>query len=121
MRLETPQASYNQQQQHGHTRMKQGIDDGFLAPFKVIRVDLNHDLQGWRPEAGMVDDNGNLIDDRVYNQKDFDKAIKMCNDLMECFEGQMSGYYNMWIERCEFMKTQSLPKDWNGVFIATTK
>jgi type I restriction enzyme R subunit len=41
----------------------------------VIRVDLNHDLQGWRPEAGMVDDNGNLIDDRVYNQKDFDKAI----------------------------------------------
>ena len=55
--------------------LKQGIDDGFLAPFKVIRVDLNHDLQGWRPEAGMVDDNGNLIDDRVYNQKDFDKAI----------------------------------------------
>jgi type I restriction enzyme R subunit len=55
--------------------LKQGIDDGFLAPFKVIRVDLNHDLQGWRPEAGMLDDNGNLIDDRVYNQKDFDKAI----------------------------------------------
>ena len=53
--------------------------------------------------------------------KYFDKAIKMCNDLMECFEGQMSGYYNMWIERCEFMKTQSLPKDWNGVFIATSK
>ena len=56
-----------------------------------------------------------------YQKQDFDKAIKMCNDLMECFEGQMSGYYNMWIERCEFMKTQPLPKDWNGVFIATTK
>jgi adenylate cyclase len=56
-----------------------------------------------------------------YQKQDFDKAIKMCNDLMECFEGQMSGYYNMWIERCEFMKTQSLPKDWNGVFIATSK
>jgi len=40
---------------------------------------------------------------------------------MECFEGQMKGYYTMWIERCEYMKTQKLPKDWNGVFIATTK
>jgi type I restriction enzyme R subunit len=55
--------------------LKQGIDDGFLAPFKVIRVELDHDLQGWRPEEGMVDDQGNLIDDRIYNQKDFDKAI----------------------------------------------
>ena len=55
--------------------LKQGIDDGFLAPFKVVRVDLDHDLQGWRPEAGMVDDDGNIIDDRVYNQRDFDKAI----------------------------------------------
>lgn len=55
--------------------LKQGIDDGFLAPFKVIRIDLDHDLQGWRPEAGMVDDEGNLIDDRIYNQRDFDKAI----------------------------------------------
>jgi adenylate cyclase len=56
-----------------------------------------------------------------YQKQDFDKAIKICNDLMECFEGQMKGYYNMWIERCEYMKTQDLPKDWNGVFIATTK
>ena len=56
-----------------------------------------------------------------YQKQDFDKAIKICNDLMECFEGRMSNYYNMWIERCEYMKTQKLPKDWNGVFIATTK
>ena len=56
-----------------------------------------------------------------YQKQDFDKAIKICNDLMECFEGQMKGYYDMWIERCEYMKTQDLPKDWNGVFIATTK
>ncbi len=55
--------------------LKQGIDDGFLAPFKVIRVDLDVDLQGWRPELDMVDDDGNPIDDRIYNQKDFDKAI----------------------------------------------
>ena len=56
-----------------------------------------------------------------YQKQNFDKAIKICNDLMDCFEGQMQGYYNMWIERCEYMKTQDLPKDWNGVFIATTK
>lgn len=56
-----------------------------------------------------------------YQKQDFDKAIKICNDLMECFEGRMANYYDMWIERCEYMKTQKLPKDWNGVFIATTK
>ena len=56
-----------------------------------------------------------------YQKQNFDKAIKICNDLMHCFEGQMQGYYKMWIERCEYMKTQDLPKDWNGVFIATTK
>jgi adenylate cyclase len=56
-----------------------------------------------------------------YQKQNFDKAIKICNDLMDCFEGQMKGYYKMWIERCEYMKTQDLPKDWNGVFIATTK
>ena len=56
-----------------------------------------------------------------YRKQNFDKAIESCNDLMECFEGQMKGYYTMWIERCEFQKTQKLPKDWNGVFIATTK
>jgi type I restriction enzyme R subunit len=55
--------------------LKQGIDDGFLAPFKVVRVDLDHDLQGWRPEEGMVDDHGNLIEDRVYNQIDVDRDI----------------------------------------------
>ena len=56
-----------------------------------------------------------------YQKQNFDKAIKICNDLMECFEGQMAGYYKMWIERCEYMKTQKLPKDWDGIFIATTK
>ena len=56
-----------------------------------------------------------------YRKQNFDKAIESCNDLMECFDGKLSGYYNMWIERCEFQKTQKLPTDWNGVFIATTK
>jgi len=55
--------------------LRQGIDDGFLAPFKVIRVDLDHDLMGWRPDSGMVDDQGIPIDDRIYNQRDFDRDI----------------------------------------------
>ena len=56
-----------------------------------------------------------------YKNQDFDRAIKMCNLLKTHFDGKMIGYYDMWIERCEFQKTQDLPKDWNGVFIATSK
>ena len=55
--------------------LKEGIEDGFLAPYKVIRVDLDIDAFGWRPESGQVDNKGELIDDRVYNGKDFDRTI----------------------------------------------
>ncbi|MEI0485267.1 EcoAI/FtnUII family type I restriction enzme subunit R [Brachyspira intermedia] len=55
--------------------LKQGIDDGFLAPFKVIRVGLNIDLEGWRPYKGQTDIDGNEIEDREYNVKDFDRNI----------------------------------------------
>lgn len=55
--------------------LKQGIDDGFLAPYKVIRIDIDKDLQGWRPPKDKVDKYGQLIEDRVYNQKDFDKTL----------------------------------------------
>jgi len=55
--------------------LKQGIDDGFLAPYKVIRVGLNVDLEGWRPEVGKVDKEGKVIEDRVYNTKDYDKNL----------------------------------------------
>jgi len=55
--------------------LKQGIEDGFLAPYKVVRVDLDKDLTGWRPEQGKLDKLGNEIEDRVYNQKDFDRTL----------------------------------------------
>lgn len=55
--------------------LKEGIEDGFLAPYKVIRVDLDIDAFGWRPEEGQVDNKGELIDDRIYNSKDFDRTI----------------------------------------------
>lgn len=55
--------------------LKEGIEDGFLAPYKVVRVDLDVDLQGWRPTKGQLDQNGELIKDRIYNQKDFDRVM----------------------------------------------
>ena len=55
--------------------LKQGIEDGFLAPYKVIRVDLDKDTFGWRPTAGMTDKLGNLIEDRVYTGADMNRKL----------------------------------------------
>lgn len=55
--------------------LKQGIDDGFLAPYRVIRVNTDVDSDGYRPEFGKIDDYGQLIEDRVYNRSDFDKNL----------------------------------------------
>ncbi len=55
--------------------LKQGIEDGFLAPYKVVRIDLDRDLQGWRPPKGMVDKHGEPIEDRIYNLKDMDRQL----------------------------------------------
>lgn len=55
--------------------LRQGIDDGFLAPYRVLRVGLNIDLEGWRPPAGFKDKNGREVEDRIYNRTDFDRNI----------------------------------------------
>ena len=55
--------------------LKQGIDDGFLAPYRVVRIALNIDAEGWRPEQGKTDKEGNSIEDRIYNRKDFDRNL----------------------------------------------
>ena len=55
--------------------LKQGIEDGFLAPYRVVRIDLDKDLEGWRPEKGKTDKYGRQIEDRIYNQKDFDRDL----------------------------------------------
>lgn len=55
--------------------LKQGISDGFLAPYKVIKVHLDVDVQGYRPKSGETDKHGHLIDDRLYNEKDFDRIL----------------------------------------------
>ncbi|GAT64028.1 EcoAI/FtnUII family type I restriction enzme subunit R [Paludibacter jiangxiensis] len=55
--------------------LKQGIDDGFLAPYRVVRVTINVDAEGWRPEKGKTDKDGDMVEDRIYNRKDFDKNL----------------------------------------------
>ncbi|MFP4446553.1 MAG: EcoAI/FtnUII family type I restriction enzme subunit R [Desulfosudaceae bacterium] len=55
--------------------LRQGIEDGFLAPYKVVRIDLDRDLMGWRPEHGKRDRHGHPIEDRIYNLTDFDKSL----------------------------------------------
>ncbi|NOY74400.1 MAG: DEAD/DEAH box helicase family protein [Kiritimatiellaeota bacterium] len=55
--------------------LKQGIEDGFLAPYKVVRIDMDKDLEGWRPAKGKLDKRGELVEDRIYNQRDFDRVL----------------------------------------------
>lgn len=55
--------------------LKQGIEDGFLAPYRVVRVGIDKDLEGWRPEQGTRDTSGQLVEDRIYNRKDFDRTL----------------------------------------------
>lgn len=59
--------------------LKQGIEDGFLAPYKVLRIGLNVDLEGWEPEKGKVDTHGREVEKREYNRKDFDKNLVLTN------------------------------------------
>ena len=55
--------------------LKRGIEDGFLAPYKVVRIDIDKDVEGWTPPPGMKDDLGNEIESRTYNQVDMDRVL----------------------------------------------
>jgi type I restriction enzyme, R subunit len=55
--------------------LKQGIEDGFLAPYKVIRIDIDKDIEGWTPPPGMKDDLGREVPEREYNQADMDRIL----------------------------------------------
>lgn len=74
--------------------LKQGIEDGFLAPYRVVKVTLNVDAEGWRPEKDKKDKDGNLVEDRVYNRKDYDRNLvieertdKVARKLTEFLKG----------------------------------
>ncbi len=55
--------------------LKQGIRDGFLAPYKVVRIHIDRDVEGYRPEPGKTDREGNEVEDRIYNLKDYDRTF----------------------------------------------
>ncbi|HEX5279697.1 MAG TPA: DEAD/DEAH box helicase family protein [Micropepsaceae bacterium] len=55
--------------------LKQGIRDGFLAPYKVVKVHIDRDVEGYRPEKGQLDREGEEVEDRIYNTKDFDRTL----------------------------------------------
>jgi type I restriction enzyme, R subunit len=55
--------------------LKQGIRDGFLAPYKVVKVHIDRDVEGYRPEKGQLDRDGEEVEDRIYNPKDFDRVL----------------------------------------------
>ena len=95
------------------------IDD-LAVKGKSVGVGIYTVLDDVTPEyvmAGVTHDKMH----QLYRKQKFDAAIVLCQELKNEFDGKMAGYYDMWIERCEFQKTQDLPADWNGVFVATTK
>ena len=55
--------------------LKQGIRDGFLAPYKVVKVHIDRDVEGYRPEKGQLDREGAEVEDRIYNTTDFDSTL----------------------------------------------
>ena len=73
--------------------LKEGIEDGFLAPYKVIRIGLNVDLEGYEPEAGKKDKDGNDVDKRIYNRKDFDKNL-VIDERTEAVASKVTEFLN---------------------------
>jgi adenylate cyclase len=77
-----------------------------------LRSELNVTKGDEQMHAAMIE---------LYRQQKFDQAIKFCGDLAGRFNGAMDHYYKIWVERCEQMKKRNLPKDWDGIFVATSK
>ena len=71
--------------------LKQGIEDGFLAPYRVVRVGIDKDLEGWRPEHGTRDKAGQLVEDRIYNRKDFDRTL-VIDERTQLVAKKVAGY-----------------------------
>ena len=82
--------------------LKQGIEDGFLAPYRVISVELNIDKDGYRPSSGKLDVDGKPVEDRVYTQKDFDRTI-VVEERQEIVAKRITDY--MKENDCRYAKT----------------
>ena len=71
--------------------LKRGIEDGFLAPYKVIRVHIDMDIEGYRPKLGDTDRDGEEIEDRIYHQEEFDRNIVL-DDRTKLVAKKISDY-----------------------------
>jgi len=71
--------------------LRTGIEDGFLAPYKVVRIDIDKDVEGWTPPPGMTDDLGQEIEQRQYNQLDMDRTLVL-NQRTKLVAGRVMQY-----------------------------
>ena len=94
--------------------------DDLAVKGKSVGIPIYTVLDGTTPDYNTNKKHHNQMHE-LYKMQLFDDAIKMCNMIKSEFDGKMEKYYDMWIERCEYMKTQDLPEAWDGVFVATTK
>ena len=111
----------------GEETVKRCADDFFFLKIddlavkgKSVGVGIYTVLDDVTPEYVIAGETHNKMHS-LYRAQKFDAAIILCEQLKDEFDRRMTAYYDMWIERCEFMKTQPLPKDWDGIFHATTK
>ncbi|MDF2065100.1 DEAD/DEAH box helicase family protein [Bacillus sp. Cr_A10] len=106
--------------------LKQGIDDGFLAPYRVIRYTIDRDVDGWRPSKGQLDKYGNKIEDRIYNAKDFDRnlvleqrhlevAKKMTEYMKKTDRFQKTIIFCVNIKHAESMREALVNENWDLV------
>jgi adenylate cyclase len=92
-----------------------------LQPKGKTVADLIYTVIRTRGEDYSKDREQHIKMHALYKAKKFDDAATMCSKMKGTFGGQMDKYYKIWIERCEFMKQQNLPDNWNGSFIANEK
>ena len=71
--------------------LKQGIRDGFLAPYKVVKIHIDRDVEGYRPEHGQLDRDGEEVEDRIYNTKDFDRSLVL-DDRTKLVAGKITQF-----------------------------
>ena len=95
--------------------------DSLVAKGKTDAVEIYTVLDGMNDSADRKSQAMHEQMHEAYVAQKFDEAIYICERLKRHFDGKMEDYYTMWIERCKYQKTQDLPKDWDGRFIATTK
>jgi adenylate cyclase len=95
--------------------------DSLVAKGKTDAVEIYTVLDGMNENSDRKSQRLHEQMHESYRAQKFDEAIWHCERLMRHFDGKMEKYYTMWIERCEYQKTQDLPEDWDGRFIATTK